>query len=47
MRFSAFADGTTTLIKVEQPGAIDAGNQINVRKLTRRISGAVSYELVR
>jgi hypothetical protein len=42
-----FADGTTALIKVEHPGAIDAGNQVNVRKLTRRISGAVSYELVR
>jgi hypothetical protein len=42
-----FADGTTALIKVEHPGAIDAGNKVNVRKLTRRISGAVSYELVR
>jgi hypothetical protein len=42
-----FADGTTALIKVEHPGAIDAGNQINVRKFKRRISGAVSYELGR
>mgnify|MGYP003436238876 FL=1 len=42
-----FADGTRALIKVEHPGAIDVGNQINVRKFKRRISGAVSYELVR
>ena len=42
-----FADGTTALIKVEHAGAIDAGSEITIRKLKRRISGAVSYELIR
>ena len=48
-----FADGSTAQFKVEQPGngprppSLDAGNTVQVRKLTRRISGTISYELVR
>jgi hypothetical protein len=45
--FAKLPDGTTTIIKVEHPGSLDVGNKVNVRKLTRRISGAVSYELIR
>ena len=41
------ADGSTAQFKVEQPGNLNAGNGVQVRKLTRRISGTVSYELVR
>ena len=47
------ADGSMAQFKVEQPGngprppSLDAGNAVQVRKLTRRISGTVSYELVR
>ena len=42
-----FADGSTAQFKVEQPGNLNTGNAVQVRKLTRRMSGAVSYELVR
>ena len=42
-----FTDGATALIKVEHPGALNEGNQISVRKLTRRISGIAAYELIR
>ena len=42
-----FIDGATTLIKVEHPGALSAGSQVSVRKLARRISGIVTYELIR
>jgi hypothetical protein len=42
-----FADGATALIKVEHPSALNEGNQISVRKLTRRISGIAAYELIR
>ena len=42
-----FADGSTAQFKVEQPGNLDAGNTVQVRKFARRISGAVSYQLVR
>ncbi len=45
--FAELPDGTTAIIKVEHPGALQAGNKVSVRKFTRRISGAVSYELVR
>ena len=42
-----FADGSTAQFKVEQPGNLDAGNTVQVRKFARRISGAVRYQLVR
>ena len=42
-----FADGSTAQFKVEQPGNLDVGNAVQVRKFARRISGAVSYQLVR
>ena len=45
--FVKLPDATTAIIKVEHPGSLDVGNKVNVRKLTRRISGAVSYELIR
>lgn len=45
--FVKLPDGTTAIIKVEHPGSLDVGNKVNVRKLMRRISGAVSYELIR
>ena len=45
--FAKLPDGTTAIVKVEHPGALEAGNKVSVRKFTRRISGAVSYELVR
>jgi hypothetical protein len=40
-------DGTTAIIKVEHAGSLNIGQDVRVRKLQRRISGAVSYELVR
>ena len=45
--FTKLPDGTTAIIKVEHPGLLDVGNKVKVRKFTRRISGAVSYQLVR
>ncbi len=40
-------DRTTAIIKVEHAAALNVGDKVNVRKLQRRISGAVSYELMR
>lgn len=45
--FVKLPDGTTAIIKVEHPGTLSIGNNVSIRKLTRRISGAASYELIR
>ena len=45
--FVKLPDGTTAIIKVDHAAALNVGDKVNVRKLTRRISGAVSYELIR